>query len=197
MIWWCELQYDLSGRDVSWSGCGYWVIEQVGMDPEWLDIKEGVGDEVEFRVIAVVELYENGERLVPGTYFHPDNISSPEKMKIELAKVREEFKMSESDYGSARVQGLLAMVQKRKKLLKYLRRTDWDSYCLGKTFRYFFESVRLSIDGVWIQSQSLLLNHGRMIENLEKMCSVVGKNAPHNSIYVHSECTYCVTALNA
>jgi ribosomal protein S15 len=88
------------------------------------------------------------------TYFHPDNMSSAEKMKIELSKVREEFKMSESDCGSARVQvaqlttkikhlssslhkkdkhsrkGLLGMVQKRKKLLKYLRRTDWDSYCL-------------------------------------------------------------------
>ncbi|VVA91478.1 unnamed protein product [Arabis nemorensis] len=88
------------------------------------------------------------------TYFHPDNLSSAEKMKIELTKVREEFKMSESDCGSARVQvaqlttkikhlssslhkkdkhsrkGLLGMVQKRKKLLKYLRRTDWDSYCL-------------------------------------------------------------------
>ncbi|XWS11729.1 hypothetical protein CRYUN_Cryun37aG0024700 [Craigia yunnanensis] len=87
-------------------------------------------------------------------YFHPDNMSSAEKLKIELAKVRDEFKMSESDCGSARVQvaqlttkikhlssvlhkkdkhskkGLLAMVQKRKKLLKYLRRTDWDSYCL-------------------------------------------------------------------
>ncbi|XVF24702.1 hypothetical protein REPUB_Repub13aG0150200 [Reevesia pubescens] len=87
-------------------------------------------------------------------YFHPDNMSSVEKLKIELAKVRDEFKMSESDCGSARVQvaqlttkikhlssvlhkkdkhskkGLQAMVQKRKKLLKYLRRTDWDSYCL-------------------------------------------------------------------
>lgn len=86
-------------------------------------------------------------------YFHPDNMSSAEKMKIELAKVRDEFKMSESDCGSARVQiaqlttkikhlsgvlhkkdvhsrkGLVAMVQRRKKLLKYLRRTDWDSYC--------------------------------------------------------------------
>ncbi|XP_027344669.1 uncharacterized protein LOC113857119 [Abrus precatorius] len=86
-------------------------------------------------------------------YFHPDNMSSAEKMKIELAKIREEFKMSESDCGSARVQvaqlttkikhlsavlhkkdvhsrkGLLAMVQRRKSLLKYLRRTDWDSYC--------------------------------------------------------------------
>jgi|AraCvinosormetaG_1042628.scaffolds.fasta_scaffold01230_4 hypothetical protein len=39
-------------------------------------------------------------------YFHPDNMSSAEKMKIELAKVREEFKMSESDCGSARVQGI-------------------------------------------------------------------------------------------
>ncbi|XP_022948487.1 uncharacterized protein LOC111452150 [Cucurbita moschata] len=87
-------------------------------------------------------------------YFHPDNMSSAEKLKIELAKVREEFKMSESDCGSARVQvaqlttkinhltavlhkkdkhskkGLLAMVQLRKKLLKYLRRTDWESYCM-------------------------------------------------------------------
>lgn len=40
-------------------------------------------------------------------YFHPDNMSSAEKMKIELTKVREEFKMSESDCGSARVQGKL------------------------------------------------------------------------------------------
>ncbi|KAG6781481.1 hypothetical protein POTOM_014390 [Populus tomentosa] len=87
-------------------------------------------------------------------YFHPDNMSSSEKMKIELARVRDEFKMSESDCGSTRVQvallttkikhlssvlnkkdkhsrkGLIGMVQKRKKLLKYLRRTDWDSYCL-------------------------------------------------------------------
>ncbi|WJX42712.1 hypothetical protein P8452_29913 [Trifolium repens] len=86
-------------------------------------------------------------------YFHPDNMSSAEKLKIELTKVRDEFKMSESDCGSSRVQvailttkikhlssvlhkkdvhsrkGLIAMVQKRKKLLKYLRRTDWDSYC--------------------------------------------------------------------
>ncbi|CAJ2656349.1 uncharacterized protein LOC123921497 [Trifolium pratense] len=87
-------------------------------------------------------------------YFHPDNMSSAEKLKIELTKVRDEFKMSESDCGSAPVQvatlttkikhlssvlhkkdvhsrkGLIAMVQKRKKLLKYLRRTDWDSYCV-------------------------------------------------------------------
>ncbi|MED6208218.1 hypothetical protein PIB30_042952 [Stylosanthes scabra] len=86
-------------------------------------------------------------------YFHPDNMSSEEKLKIELAKVRDEFKMSESDCGSARVQvaqltikikhlsavlhkkdvhsrkGLIAMVQRRKRLLKYLRRTDWESYC--------------------------------------------------------------------
>ncbi|XP_062092600.1 uncharacterized protein LOC133798363 [Humulus lupulus] len=87
------------------------------------------------------------------TYFHPDNMSSAEKMKLELAQVRDEFKLSESDCGSARVQvaqlttkikhlsttlhkkdkhsrkGLTGMVQRRKKLLKYLRRTDWDSYC--------------------------------------------------------------------
>ncbi|KAG1326624.1 pleckstrin domain-containing family O member 2 [Cocos nucifera] len=87
-------------------------------------------------------------------YFLPDHMSSAEKLKLELKRVRDEFKMSESDCGSARVQvaqlttkikhlsavlqkkdkhsrkGLQEMVQRRKKLLKYLRRTDWDSYCL-------------------------------------------------------------------
>ncbi|KAJ8632714.1 hypothetical protein MRB53_026050 [Persea americana] len=86
-------------------------------------------------------------------YFHPDNMSSKEKLKLELKRIRDEFKMSESDCGSSRVQvaqlttkikhlssvlhkkdkhsrkGLQEMVQRRKKLLKYLRRTDWDSYC--------------------------------------------------------------------
>lgn len=86
-------------------------------------------------------------------YFHPDNMSSAEKLKLELKKIRDEFKLSESDCGSSRVQvaqltvkikhlssvlhkkdkhsrkGLHEMVQRRKKLLKYLRRTDWDSYC--------------------------------------------------------------------
>ncbi|KAH9613804.1 hypothetical protein KSS87_005893 [Heliosperma pusillum] len=37
-------------------------------------------------------------------YFHPDNMSAAEKLKIELKKVRDEFKMSESDCGSTRVQ---------------------------------------------------------------------------------------------
>lgn len=87
-------------------------------------------------------------------YFHPDNLSAAEKLKLELEKVRAEFKTSESDSGSARVQvaqlttkikhlstvlhkkdkhsqkGLQSMVQRRKKLLKYLRRTDWDSYSM-------------------------------------------------------------------
>ncbi|XP_073039158.1 uncharacterized protein [Primulina eburnea] len=87
-------------------------------------------------------------------YFHPDHMSSADKLKLELQKVRDEYKMSESDCGSARVQvaqlttkikhlstllhkkdkhsrkGLQEMVQRRKKLLRYLRRTDWDSYTL-------------------------------------------------------------------
>ncbi|XP_062221660.1 uncharacterized protein LOC133920995 [Phragmites australis] len=87
-------------------------------------------------------------------YFHLDHMSSEEKMKLELQRVRDDFKMSENDCGSARVQiaqltlkikhlssvlhkkdkhsrkGLQDMVQRRKKYLKYLRRTDWDSYCL-------------------------------------------------------------------
>ncbi|KAK8928611.1 hypothetical protein KSP39_PZI017250 [Platanthera zijinensis] len=86
-------------------------------------------------------------------YFHPDHMSSSEKLNMELKKVRDEFKISENDCGSARVQvaqlttkikhlsstlhkkdkhsrkGLHEMIQLRKKHLKYLRRTDWDSYC--------------------------------------------------------------------
>ncbi|KAF9614418.1 hypothetical protein IFM89_018563 [Coptis chinensis] len=82
-----------------------------------------------------------------------NNMSSAEKLKLELKKVRDEFKMSESDCGSSRVQvaqlttkikhlssvlhkkdkhsrkGLQEMVQRRKKLLRYLRRTDWESFC--------------------------------------------------------------------
>ncbi|RZC81213.1 hypothetical protein C5167_043783 [Papaver somniferum] len=80
-------------------------------------------------------------------------MSSEEKIKLELKKVRDEFKISESDCGSSRVQvaqlttkikhlssvlhkkdkhsrkGLVAMVQRRKKILRYLRRTDWNWYC--------------------------------------------------------------------
>ncbi|KAI3968886.1 hypothetical protein MKX01_029036 [Papaver californicum] len=93
------------------------------------------------------------KELLVEKYFHSDNMSSEEKMKLELKKVRDEFKISESDCGSSRVQvaqlttkvkhlssvlhkkdkhsrkGLVAMVQRRKKILRYLRRTDWDSYC--------------------------------------------------------------------
>ncbi|XP_078152937.1 uncharacterized protein LOC144548117 [Carex rostrata] len=99
-------------------------------------------------------MYEEPQEQLLEKYFHPDHMSSAEKMKLQLKKVRDEFKMSESDCGSARVQvaqlttkikhlssvlnkkdkhsikGLQEMVQRRKKLLKYLRRTDWDSYCL-------------------------------------------------------------------
>ncbi|KAK6944484.1 hypothetical protein RJ641_025586 [Dillenia turbinata] len=56
-------------------------------------------------------LEELNERLVKlrkieeGTeYFHPDHMSSAKKLKLELQKVRDDFKMSESDCGSARVQ---------------------------------------------------------------------------------------------
>ncbi|KAI3977961.1 hypothetical protein MKX01_032338 [Papaver californicum] len=75
------------------------------------------------------------------------------KMKLELKKVRDKYKISESDCGSSRVQvaqlttkikhlssvlhkkdkhsrkGLVTMVERRKKVLPYPRRTDWDSYC--------------------------------------------------------------------
>ncbi|KAI3892583.1 hypothetical protein MKX03_036933 [Papaver bracteatum] len=75
------------------------------------------------------------------TYFHPDNMSSEEKMKLELKKVRDEFKISESDCGSSRVQvaqlttkikHLSSVLHKKqwcKGVRRYLRKTDWDSYC--------------------------------------------------------------------
>lgn len=37
-------------------------------------------------------------------YFHPDHMSSGEKLKLKLTNVRDEFKMSENDCGSTRVQ---------------------------------------------------------------------------------------------
>jgi hypothetical protein len=43
-------------------------------------------------------------------YFHPDHMSSEEKMKLELQRVRDEFKMSENDCGSARVQSKFIIV---------------------------------------------------------------------------------------
>ncbi|KFK36087.1 hypothetical protein AALP_AA4G075700 [Arabis alpina] len=87
-------------------------------------------------------------------YKKEDNLSPVEKMRTEVTKLREEVKISESDCGSSSVQvvqltsqikhvssslhrkdkqsrrGLVGMVQKRKKLLKYLKRTDSDSYHL-------------------------------------------------------------------
>ncbi|KAL2653400.1 hypothetical protein R1flu_021528 [Riccia fluitans] len=88
-------------------------------------------------------------------YFHWDNLSSAEKHKIDLSKVRREFRIHPTDCGSSEVQialltnkikymtkhmethrkdyhsrkGLEAMVSQRRRLLKYLRRKDWDSYC--------------------------------------------------------------------
>ncbi|BFI25696.1 small subunit ribosomal protein S15 [Marchantia polymorpha subsp. ruderalis] len=88
-------------------------------------------------------------------YFHWDNLSSPEKHKIELEKVRRSFRIHPTDCGSSQVQialltnkikymtqhmgthrkdyhsrkGLEAMVSQRRRLLKYLRRKDWNSYC--------------------------------------------------------------------
>ncbi|CAL1398807.1 unnamed protein product [Linum trigynum] len=121
--------------------------------------KENERSSSNFRIASMIGITPDYQLTIPKEhlvekYFHPDNMSSQEKMKLELAQVREEFKASESDCGSARVQvaqlttkikhlssvlhkkdkhsrkGLQEMVQKRKKLLKYLRRTDWDSYCM-------------------------------------------------------------------
>ncbi|RZC57758.1 hypothetical protein C5167_005069 [Papaver somniferum] len=63
-------------------------------------------------------------------YFHPDNMSSEEKMKLELKKVRDEFKISESDCGSSHVQvaqlttkikHLSSVLHKKVEMLDYRR----------------------------------------------------------------------------
>jgi ribosomal protein S15 len=89
-------------------------------------------------------------------YYADEHLSSMERHKIELQKVREEYRIHEGDCGSSQVQialltakikymaehmkshkkdfhsrkGLEGMIEQRKKLLKYLRRTDWDEYCV-------------------------------------------------------------------
>lgn len=89
-------------------------------------------------------------------YYSDEHLSSIERHKIQLQKVREEYRIHEGDCGSSQVQialltakikymaehmkthkkdlhsrkGLEGMIEQRKKLLKYLRRTDWDSYCV-------------------------------------------------------------------
>ncbi|XVF74829.1 hypothetical protein PTKIN_Ptkin13bG0142300 [Pterospermum kingtungense] len=63
-------------------------------------------------------------------YSHPDNMSSAEKLKIELAKVRDEFKMSESDCGSARVQ-VAQLTTKIKHLSSVLHKKIYGLKCEG------------------------------------------------------------------
>ncbi|KAG6413280.1 hypothetical protein SASPL_125988 [Salvia splendens] len=132
---------------------GSWEISQLSKHLGWLwdilgkDITECIGNQDELGNCIYNDSIVSISCLL--------NVSSAEKLKLEIEKVRDEFKMSESDCGSPRVQvaqlttkikhlstvlhkkdkhstrGFLAMVQRRKKLLKYLRRTDWDSYyCL-------------------------------------------------------------------
>ncbi|EFJ12330.1 hypothetical protein SELMODRAFT_446623 [Selaginella moellendorffii] len=88
-------------------------------------------------------------------YLAPENMSAAEFQKIELQKVRSEFKLHDADCGSSGVQiaaltkkmsflskhlmthkkdvpsrrSMNTMVQRRRKLMIYLRRTDWPMYC--------------------------------------------------------------------
>ncbi|CAI5480810.1 unnamed protein product [Closterium sp. Yama58-4] len=88
-------------------------------------------------------------------YMHPSLMSAEERRQEELRGVRERFRVHEGDTGSSEVQialltsriaymanhlqthkkdlhsrrGLDGMLARRRKLLKYLRRKNWDSYC--------------------------------------------------------------------
>ncbi|KAH9290634.1 hypothetical protein KI387_034751, partial [Taxus chinensis] len=54
-------------------------------------------------------------------YFHPDNMSSKEKLKLELNKVKEDFKIHASDCGSSHVQ-VAQLTTKIKYLAQVLRK---------------------------------------------------------------------------
>lgn len=91
-------------------------------------------------------------------YYSEEQLSSKERLKLEIEKLRAEFQTHETDSGSPQVQiailtarinnlnrhlregpnykrdkhsrkGLNDMVQYRKRLLRYLRRRDWPVYC--------------------------------------------------------------------
>ncbi|CAI5992230.1 unnamed protein product [Closterium sp. NIES-64] len=88
-------------------------------------------------------------------YVHPSLLSAEERRQEELQGVKERFRVHEGDTGSSEVQialltsriaymaqhlqthkkdlhsrrGLDGMLARRRKLLKYLRRKNWDSYC--------------------------------------------------------------------
>ncbi|KAH7414747.1 hypothetical protein KP509_14G008500 [Ceratopteris richardii] len=91
-------------------------------------------------------------------YYSEIQLSSKERLKLQIKKLKEEFQVHEYDSGSPQVQiavltarinnlnrhlregpnykrdkhsrkGLNEMVQYRKRLLRYLRRRDWPAYC--------------------------------------------------------------------
>ncbi|GJP40930.1 hypothetical protein CLOM_g591 [Closterium sp. NIES-68] len=88
-------------------------------------------------------------------YLHPSLMSAEERRVEEMRGVKERFRLHEGDTGSSEVQialltsriaymaqhlqthkkdlhsrrGLDGMLARRRKLLKYLRRKNWDSYC--------------------------------------------------------------------
>ncbi|MCO5610551.1 hypothetical protein L7F22_064790 [Adiantum nelumboides] len=91
-------------------------------------------------------------------YYSETQLSSKERLKLEIKKLKEEFQTHDYDSGSPQVQiailtarinnlnrhmregrnykrdkhsrkGLNDMVQYRKRMLRYLRRRDWPAYC--------------------------------------------------------------------
>lgn len=91
-------------------------------------------------------------------YYSEEQLSSKERLKLEISKLKEQFQTHEYDTGSPQVQiailtarinnlnrhmrdgpnykrdkhskkGLNDMVQYRKRLMRYLRRRDWPVYC--------------------------------------------------------------------
>lgn len=118
----------------------YGKLDDFGNDDKKDDMKETKKVHV-----SLVEMYNSHHLL-----------SRMDQHKLELERVRESFRVHEDDCGSSQVQialltekikymaqhmqvhrkdyhsrkGLEGMLAKRRKLLKYLRRTDWDSYCV-------------------------------------------------------------------
>lgn len=107
-------------------------------------------------------------------YYSDAQLSSKERLKLKIKKLREEFQTHDCDSGSPQVQiailtarinnlirhlreepnykrdkhskkGLNDMVQYRKRLLRYLRRRDWPVYCNVLT--------KLKLDDVILEKQ--------------------------------------------
>lgn len=73
---------------------------------------------------------DNKDKAIKATQTHKDDVGSPQAqvsvLTARIKEVTEHLKANKHDFMARR--GLTQMVGRRKKLLKYLEKTDFDSY---------------------------------------------------------------------